>query len=115
MASTNDDTVAMTITDQPSVNLISAGILSPTPKCTKSPGTNCVASVTCVEPFLIKWASAGTNLFKACKDCSDLYSWTNPTVTTIRMAMVMETASSMLPMSPEITAEPISRRINGSE
>ncbi|KAH3659766.1 hypothetical protein OGATHE_005811 [Ogataea polymorpha] len=81
-----------------SVSLTSAGIRSPTWKCTRSPGTSVEAITVSVVPFLVRCANSGTSLFRASKLFSERYSWTKPTVTTISTAAVILMASSKLPM-----------------
>ena len=55
-----------------------------------SPGTRYLASTCCIFPSRKTWQVGGSKAPILSKVFSDRYSWTNPTVTTMMMAIVIE-------------------------
>ena len=71
----------------------SAGILSPCPSITTSPGTKNFVSISFLSPSLITIVVSDINFFKADKESDVLFSWINPNIVFITTANIIMIAS----------------------
>ncbi|MPL99965.1 hypothetical protein SDC9_46187 [bioreactor metagenome] len=90
-----------------SINVPSAGILSPASNIIRSPIVTSIEFITFKTPSLITLQVGAANSFNASKDFSVLYSCTNPIIAFTTTIISIVIASAVSPIKPEITVAAI--------
>ena len=93
-----------------SINLPSAGIISPASRRITSPTTSSLAGSCTATPSRNTFASGPASFFKLCRDCSAFTVCTVPKIALIVITITITAALSTSPSIPDITADAI--RIN---